>query len=167
MSKKRRSFIFTSLIKLLVLFVFLFLHQVCLAQSSKVQKIPKEIAKINLPKLLDFGANKCIPCKKMAPILAELTEEYEGRVVIKIIEVYQEQELTKVNGIRLIPTQIFFDAKNQEVYRHVGFMDKEQIKKVFDKMGVHPVRNPSRNDSKPSGALNPTGMMIKPDPAIK
>ena len=76
----------------------------------------------------------------MAPILAELTEEYKGRVVIKIIEVYQEQELTRVNGIRLIPTQIFFDAKNQEVYRHVGFMGKEEIEKVFEKMGVNPVR---------------------------
>ena len=72
----------------------------------------------------------------MAPILQELAEEYKGRVVIKIIEIYQEQELTRVNGIRFIPTQIFFDANNQEVSRHVGFMDKEQIKKIFEKMGV-------------------------------
>jgi len=143
MSKKRRSFLFISLIKLLILLFLLFLsfpNQTSLAQSSTDQRIPKEIAQIRLPKLLDFGANKCIPCKKMAPILAELTEEYKGRVVIKIIEVYQEQELTRVNGIRLIPTQIFFDAKNQEVYRHVGFMGKEEIEKVFEKMGVNPVR---------------------------
>jgi thioredoxin 1 len=72
----------------------------------------------------------------MAPILKELSEEYKGRVVIKIIEVYQARELTQANGIRLIPTQIFFDAKNQEVYRHAGFMDKEQIKAMFQKMGV-------------------------------
>jgi thioredoxin 1 len=98
--------------------------------------LPKEIAKIPLPKLLDFGAGKCIPCKKMAPILQELSEEYMGRVVIKIIEVYDERELTVANKIRLIPTQIFFDSKNQEVFRHEGFMDKEEIKKVFDKMGV-------------------------------
>ena len=107
-----------------------------ISQSSSSVRIPKEIAKIPLPKLLDFGANKCIPCKKMAPILHELLEEYKGRVVIKIIEVYQEQELTRVNGIRLIPTQIFFDAMNREVYRHVGFMGKEEIEKVFEKMGV-------------------------------
>ena len=72
----------------------------------------------------------------MAPILKELSEEYKGRVVIKIIEVYVERELTQVNRIRLIPTQIFFDAKNREVFRHEGFMDEEQIKKVFEKMGV-------------------------------
>jgi len=76
----------------------------------------------------------------MAPILKELAEEYKGRVEIRIIEVYQEKELTRINGIRLIPTQIFFDSKNKEVFRHQGFMDKEEIKKVFDKMGVDPVR---------------------------
>jgi len=79
---------------------------------------------------------KCIPCKRMAPILQEISEEYKGRVIIKIIEIQQEPELTRENRIRLIPTQIFFDSKNKEVSRHEGFMDKEQIKKVFDKMGV-------------------------------
>ena len=72
----------------------------------------------------------------MAPILKELSEEYKGRVVIKIIEIDEDRELTVANKIRLIPTQIFFDSKNQEVFRHEGFMDKEEIKKIFDKMGV-------------------------------
>jgi thioredoxin 1 len=85
---------------------------------------------------LDFGAGKCIPCKAMAPILQELSEEYKGRVIVRIIEIYDERELTRANRIQLIPTQIFFNAKNQEVHRHVGFMDKEQIKKIFQKMGV-------------------------------
>jgi thioredoxin 1 len=72
----------------------------------------------------------------MAPILQELSEEYKGRVIIKIIEIDGEKELTRINRIRLIPTQIVFDSKNNEVFRHEGFMDKEQIKKVFEKMGV-------------------------------
>jgi thioredoxin 1 len=85
---------------------------------------------------LDFGRGVCIPCKKMAPILKDLSEEYKGRVIIKIIEIDQERELTEANNIRLIPTQIFFDSKNKEFLRHEGFMDKEQIKKVFEKMGI-------------------------------
>ena len=72
----------------------------------------------------------------MASILKELSEEYKDRVIIKIIEIDQESGLTTANKIRLIPTQIFFDSKNKEVFRHEGFMDKEQIKKVFEKMGV-------------------------------
>jgi thioredoxin 1 len=125
---------------LLIFTIFAIPCQTAFADPSTDQRFPKEIAKVPLPKLLDFGAGKCIPCKKMAPILKELTEEYKGRVIIKIIEVYDERELTRINRIRLIPTQIFFDAKNREVFRHEGFMDKEQIKKVFEKMGVHPVR---------------------------
>jgi thioredoxin 1 len=120
---------------LLPLLIFLPPYLISFSQSS-VNRLPKDITKIPLPKLLDFGAGKCIPCKAMAPILKELTEEYKGRVVIKIIEVYEERELTQTNRIRLIPTQIFFDSKNQEVFRHEGFMNKEQIKKIFQKMGV-------------------------------
>jgi len=121
---------------LLIFTILAFPYQAALSEPSVDRRFPKEIAKTPLPKLLDFGAGTCIPCKKMAPILEELEKEYKGRVVIKVIEVYKERDLTRANGIRLIPTQIFFDAKNQEVYRHMGFMDKEQIKKVFQQMGV-------------------------------
>jgi len=121
---------------LLTITSFLFSHQTTLSQPLLDRRFPKEIAQSPLPKLLDFGAGTCIPCKKMAPILKDLSEEYKGRVDIKIIEVYQEREMTQANRIRLIPTQIFFDSKNKEVFRHEGFMDKEAIKKVFDKMGV-------------------------------
>ncbi len=123
------------LFNLLILTVLLFPYNVSFPQPS-LNYMPKDIVKTPLPKLLDFGAGKCIPCKAMAPILQELSEEYKGRVVIRIIEIYDERELTRVNRIQLIPTQIFFDARNKEVHRHVGFMDKEEIKKVFEKMGV-------------------------------
>ena len=133
---KKTQYLFSALFFFSIpLLLLLFSYQLSLSQSSP-DRIPKEIAKISLPKLLDFGAGTCIPCKKMAPILQELSEEYKGRVVIKVIEVYQEQQLTRANGIRLIPTQVFFNAKNQEVNRHVGFMGKEEIKKVFETMGV-------------------------------
>jgi thioredoxin 1 len=128
---------------LLIFTILAFPYQAALSEPSVDRRFPKEIAQSPLPKLLDFGAGTCIPCKKMAPILKELSEEYKGRVVIKIIEVYQEREMTRANRIRLIPTQIFFDAKNREVFRHEGFMDKERIKKLFEKMGVNPVRKSS------------------------
>jgi thioredoxin 1 len=124
------------LVNLFVFMMFLFPQHGSYSQSNQDLRFPKDIAQSPLPKLLDFGAGTCIPCKAMAPILKELAEEYKGRVDIKIIEVYQEREMTKANRIRLIPTQVFYDSKNQEVSRHEGFMDKEQIKKLFDKMGA-------------------------------
>ncbi len=136
MDKKRQSLLCILVFTLLILTFFLFSHQTSFSQSLPDQRFPKNIDKSPLPKLLDFGRGICIPCKKMAPILQELSEEYKGRVIIKIIEIDREKELTRINRIRLIPTQIFFDSKNNEVFRHEGFMDKEAIKKVFEKMGV-------------------------------
>jgi thiol-disulfide isomerase/thioredoxin len=136
MDKKKDKLLSILLLNLLIFSVFSFLHQISFAQSSTDRRFPKEIAQVPLPKLLDFGRGKCIPCKAMAPILKELAEEYKDRIIIKIIEIDQEPGLTTANRIRLIPTQIFFDAKNQEVLRHEGFMGKDEIKKVFQKMGV-------------------------------
>ena len=116
--------------------ILVFPCQATFSEPSVDPRFPKEIAQSALPKLLDFGRGKCIPCKAMAPILKELSEEYKDRVIIKIIEIDQEPGLTRANRIRLIPTQIFFDAKNQEISRHEGFMSKEDIKKVFVKMGI-------------------------------
>lgn len=135
MNKKKQKPLSILLFNLLILTVLLFPYNVSFPQPL-LNYMPKDIVKTPLPKLLDFGAGKCIPCKAMAPILQELSEEYKGRVIVRIIEIYEERELTRTNRIRLIPTQIFFDSKNREIFRHEGFMDKEQIKKIFQKMGV-------------------------------
>ena len=124
------------LLTLLIFTTLIFPYQTTFSDPSTDRRFPKEIAQSPLPKLLDFGRGKCIPCKKMAPILQELSEEYKDRVIIKIIEIDQEPGLTRANRIRLIPTQIFFDSKNEEIYRHEGFMGKDQIKEVFRQMEV-------------------------------
>ncbi len=130
---KKGTILFLSL---LIFMIVAFPYQVSFSEPSVDQRFPKEIAQSPIPKLLDFGRGKCIPCKAMAPILKELTEEYKDRVIIRIIEIDQESGLTRANRIRLIPTQIFFDGKNQEIFRNEGFMSKEDIKKVFVNMGI-------------------------------
>ena len=136
MDKKRQSLLFIFVLNLLILTIFLFSHQTSFSQPLLDRRFPKDVVQSPLLKLLDFGRGKCIPCKAMAPILKELSEEYKDRVIIKVIEIDQDSGLTTANRIRLIPTQIFFDAKNQEVLRHEGFMSKDDIKKVFQKMGI-------------------------------
>jgi thioredoxin 1 len=130
---KKGNILFLSI---LIFTIFAFPHQAAFSEPAIDRRFPKDMAQSPLPKLLDFGRGICIPCKKMAPILQELSAEYKDRVIIKIIEIDQEKDLTRVNRIRLIPTQIFFDSKNNEVFRHEGFMGKDDIKKVFQKMGV-------------------------------
>ena len=130
--KKRFFLVFT----LLMLGILIFSHQDTFSEVSTDKRFPKDMVQSPLPKLLDFGRGTCIPCKKMAPILKELADEYKGRVEIRIIEVQHEQEMTRANKVRLIPTQVFYDSQNNEVFRHEGFMHKEKIKEVLDKMGV-------------------------------
>jgi thioredoxin 1 len=80
-----------------------------------------------LPRLLDLGADKCIPCKMMAPILDELKKEYAGRFQVDFVDVWKNPDLARRYGIWIIPCQIFFDASGTELYRHEGFMSKEDI----------------------------------------
>ena len=89
-----------------------------------------------LPKLLDLGATKCIPCKKMAPILEELKKEYTGRMEVEFIDVWKDESAAKKYGISLIPTQIFFDASGKELFRHEGFYAKADILAKWRELGV-------------------------------
>ena len=90
----------------------------------------------NLPILIDLGAGTCEPCKMMAPILEELQKEYAGKVKVEVIDINENRQEANKYKIRVIPTQIFFNAKGEEVYRHEGFMPKEDIVQVFREMGV-------------------------------
>ena len=83
--------------------------------------------KEGLPAVLDFGRGQCIPCKMMKPILDELAKELAGKVEVKIIDVGEDRETTDRFSIHLIPTQVFMDSGGKEVYRHEGFMPKEDI----------------------------------------
>ena len=86
--------------------------------------------------MLDIGADRCIPCKMMAPIMKELEEEYQGKAAIIFIDVWKRPEQGPKFRIRAIPTQIFYDKDGKEVQRHEGFMDKKAIVEVLERLGV-------------------------------
>jgi thioredoxin 1 len=93
-----------------------------------------------LPKLIDLGADKCIPCKKMAPLLVELRADYAGLVDVVFIDVWKDKDAGEPYHLRLIPTQVFLDREGKEVFRHEGFFPREEIEKIFqEKFGVEPV----------------------------
>ena len=93
-------------------------------------------AAAKLPKLLDLGANKCIPCKAMTPILDGLKKEYAGKMKVEFIDVWQNEDAGKQYGVEMIPTQIFFDAAGKELFRHTGFFGKEDILAKWKELGV-------------------------------
>lgn len=90
-----------------------------------------------LPRLVDLGAGKCIPCKRMAPILEALKADYAGAVDVQFVDVWQNPDAGRPYRIRLIPTQIFFDRAGRERFRHEGFFAREDIERIFrDSLGV-------------------------------
>jgi len=86
--------------------------------------------------MIDLGMLECIPCKLMAPIIEELQEEYEGKANIVFINVNEDPGMAEKYGIQAVPTQIFFDENGIEVFRHLGFMDRDQIVKILTGLGV-------------------------------
>ena len=89
-----------------------------------------------VPRLVDFGASKCIACKMMEPILEELSKGYADVFKVEFVNVFAEREKTNQNGIRMIPTQIFYDSAGKELYRHTGYYSKEDILAKWKELGV-------------------------------
>ena len=103
-------------------------------QSSSIPDVPVK----DMVTMVDIGAKKCIPCKMMAPIIAALEKEYKGRAAIVFIDVWENREQGQRFGIRSIPTQIFFDKGGKEVYRHQGFLSRDEIVTKLEELGVKP-----------------------------
>jgi thioredoxin 1 len=89
-----------------------------------------------LPRLVDLGATQCIPCKMMAPILEELKTTYTGKLDVQFIDVWENPKAGDTYGIKVIPTQIFYDAAGKELFRHEGFYGKDDILAKWKELGV-------------------------------
>ncbi len=114
-----------------------------------------------LPIIIDFGANECIPCKEMAPVLVELNEEMQGKAIIQFVDVWVNPELANGLPIQLIPSQVLINSDgtpyipsenvmnqiafttyaNNETGQHVltihqGALTEDDMRLILDDMGV-------------------------------
>ncbi len=119
----------------------------------------EKLKSYDLSIIIDFGADSCIPCKEMAPVLKKLNQEWQGKVIVKFVDVWKYPNAAADFPVQMIPTQFFFDAQGnpfvpsdsegmqmqmyvmketgEHVYTgHVGGMTEEQIRAVFKEMGI-------------------------------
>ena len=86
---------------------------------------------------LELGADRCIPCKKMQPIMKEIAAAFPDRIQVVFYDVWKDSAPAEKYDVQLIPTQVFLDQNGKEIARHVGLFPKEEILELLKKHGVH------------------------------
>ena len=80
-----------------------------------------------LPTLVELGSVGCLPCELMQPILMELKTELAGKVDVVVIDVAKDQAAARKYRVMTIPTIVWEDAQGNELDRHIGMMEKQDI----------------------------------------
>ena len=100
------------------------------AQAALDGRVPEP----GMVTMADFGAESCLPCKAMAPILKKLDEEYEGRAAVRFINTVKYPEIAEYFRIAVLPTQIFYNHRGEEVGWHAGYLDEGSMREQIAKM---------------------------------
>lgn len=118
-----------------------------------------ELKEYNLPIIIDFGSDSCIPCQEMAPVLEAMNEEMQGKAIIKFVDVWKYKDAATNFPVQVIPTQVILDSEGkpyipsedieieftmysakdteEHIYTvHQGGLTEEQMREILKDMGV-------------------------------
>ncbi len=127
-----------------VLILIVFIAAMFVFVSVHAQSDTKTSPAAKLPRIVDVGADKCIPCVMMAPELESLKKEYTGVLEVEFVDVWKKPQAAEPYKVRGIPTQIFYDASGKEIHRHLGYISKAQILETFRKLGIDVDKKPEQ-----------------------
>jgi thioredoxin 1 len=116
---------------LLIILISLLLGSIFAQKASgtpKAKSKPKPLVTF-----LELGADTCIPCKMMKPVMQEISAEYGDKISVIFYDIKKQRAMADTYKVRVMPTQVFLDKKGKEFYRHEGFFPKEEIIKLVDK----------------------------------
>ena len=121
-----------------ILFIILMAYGIeAKIKSTKEINTLDAALKSGVPVILKLGSDKCIPCRKMNPIIAGLSVEQDGKAVFLALDIYKNRDLANKFKVRLIPTLVFFDKTGKVKAKSEGFMSKEQLLKEIEKLGLN------------------------------
>ena len=105
--------------------------EITVTQENYVQ----EVTSSQIPVLVDFWATWCGPCQMIAPVLAELAKDYEGRLKVGKINVDEQVTLAISAGVQSIPTLLLI-VGGEEKERIIGYRTKGQLVEVLKRHGI-------------------------------
>ena len=105
------------------------------SQDNKGKEESQSKAKITF---VELGSVKCLPCIQMQPIMKSVEEKYGKQIKVIFYDVWTDEghKYAEIYKIQLIPTQVFLDENEKEVFRHVGFFPEEEIDKFLQEQGL-------------------------------
>ena len=87
-------------------------------------------------KFLEIGSDKCIPCKQMKVVTENIVKKYGDELAFQYIDIYENKDVADDYKVQLIPTQIFYNQKGVEIFRHVGYFPEEKIDSLLQANGL-------------------------------
>ncbi len=104
-----------------------------MAVKISAEAFETEVLQSDVPVLVDFYSDSCVPCKRMSPVLAELEEQYAGRLKLCKVNLDSNEELVEKNDIMSAPTLLFF-KDGQEQDRKTGYVGKNALLEIINKL---------------------------------
>lgn len=84
---------------------------------------------------VELGSNSCVPCIKMRPIMDSIQNKYGKQIYVRFIDVIRGTESHDFK-IRIMPTQVFLDSNDLEIFRHEGFFTQDSIEMFLQSQGL-------------------------------
>lgn len=85
---------------------------------------------------LELGANSCVPCKEMKPVMKGIEQAFGDQVEVIFYDVWDDPAPANEYGIQMVPTQIFLDENGEEFHRHTGFYPQADIEALLVEQGL-------------------------------
>lgn len=104
-----------------------------MAARVNQEQFESEVLKSELPVLVEFYSDSCIPCKQLSPILGDLEDDYEDKIKVVKVNVNFDADLAAEHGVMASPTILFFQ-NGKEVNRTRGLVKKEELEEIIQSL---------------------------------
>ena len=91
---------------------------------------------------IELGANSCVPCKEMKPVMKGIEQTFGDQVEVIFYDVWEDPAPANEYGIQMIPTQVFLDENGEEFHRHTGFYPQADIEALLVERGLEKIATP-------------------------